>query len=130
MATTLVAQSFTLPTGVPLPQPKLMLGTQGVDREMFTCRITCRPLVVQLLCIHTRGVNHPTRLTQRVRQQIKCLTLWRSTFYVADFLPQPAMSSVKELKTLYLVICDLCERFMGYATRNCPSLGATRYPSP
>jgi hypothetical protein len=40
---------------------------------------------------------HPTRLTQRVWQQIKHLTIWRSPFYVQDFPGQPPMLSFKEL---------------------------------
>lgn len=57
---------------------------------------------------HREGQYHPTRLTQQVRQQIKCLTLWRSTFYAEDFPLQRPMSSVKELHRLYLVFCNLC----------------------
>jgi hypothetical protein len=45
---------------------------------------------------------------QRVQQQIKHLTLWRSTFYGADFLHQRPMSSFKELLKVYLVFCNLC----------------------
>src|SRR5262245_46506809 len=58
---------------------------------------------------------HPLRLTQQVWQQIKELTVWRSTFYAEDFPLQPPMSSIKELGKLYPVFCDLCEPFMGCA---------------
>jgi hypothetical protein len=53
------------------------------------------------------------RLTQRVRQQIKHLILWRSTFYVADFLRQRPMLSFKELQRLYLLFCALCNTVCG-----------------
>jgi hypothetical protein len=87
----------------------MMRMAVGVDREMFTCRTTCRPPIRQLLCIHSRGANHPMQRLQPVQQQIKHLTLWRSTFYVQDFPAQPAMSSFKELLKVYLVFCNLCE---------------------
>jgi hypothetical protein len=51
---------------------------------------------------------HPWQLTQPVRQQIKPLTLWRSTFYAGDFPLQRPMRSFKELETLYPVFCTLC----------------------
>jgi hypothetical protein len=89
------------------PHPEVMLAMTGVDREMFTCRTRHRLPRRLSLYAHTRGANHPRRLTQRVRQQIKTLTLWRSTFYVPDFLAQPAMSSIKELSKVYLVFCNL-----------------------
>jgi hypothetical protein len=95
----------------------VMRTTVGVDREMFTYRTTCRPPIRPLLCIHSRGANHPMQRLQPVQQQIKHLTLYRSTFYVADFLRQPAMLSFKELSRVYLVICNLCYQFLGYAHR-------------
>ena len=117
MATTLVAQSFALPTTASPPHPKVMLEAVGVDREMFTYASTSRLPRRQSLVTRYRGANHPLRLTQRVRQQIKKLTLCRSTFYVQDFPAQPAMSSVKELDKVYLVICNPCYRDVPLAHR-------------
>ena len=48
--------------------------------------------------------------TQRVRQQIKHLTLWRSTFYAGDFPTTPRLS-FKELLKVYLVFCNLCHAY-------------------
>jgi hypothetical protein len=113
MATTPVAQRFALPATMPPPPPKRMLGMDGVDTEMFTCLFRAMPLVVQLLSLSQGGVNHPARLTERVRQQIKRLTLWRSPFYGADFRHQPAMSSFKELDRVYKFNCYQYNGLMG-----------------
>jgi hypothetical protein len=69
----------------------------GVLTEMFTCLFNLWPPVRQVLVGQQRGANHPTRLTQHAWQQIKCLTLWRFTFYVVDSPPQRLMRSIKEL---------------------------------
>src|SRR5229473_1462177 len=43
------------------------------------------------------GVQQALRLTRQAWQQIKQLTVWRSTFYVQDFPGQRPMLSIKEL---------------------------------
>jgi hypothetical protein len=60
---------------------------------------------------------HPTQRYERVAMRIKHLILWRSTFYVADFLRQRPMSSFKELVKVYQLFCNLCYLKCGCATR-------------
>jgi hypothetical protein len=108
----------------------MMRMAVGVDREMFTCRTTCRPPIRQLLCIHSRGAKHPTQPTQPVQRQIKRLDLWRSTFYVPDFLAQPAMSSVKELPKVYYAICNLCHTNAAAQHKELPLVGGNALSFP
>lgn len=78
----------------------------GVLTEMIACMFQAWPPVRLLHMLSHRGATHPARLTQRVRQQITHLAVWRSTFSVADFLRQRPMLSIKELSKVYQCMCD------------------------